>query len=171
MHDLAKLHALDCPAALMTPADCNLLATNEQFDRALPGASEHGNLIKWLLLDERARRVLPEPYWTRETHQLVGTLHCLWPTFVPRPRLGVLLSDLVDAPEFQRFWFTPTETVEDPSNSIQLRDFKTGDVAEHYRQTSQPEPPQPRTWRLFKLTPKLPDRGGSPQQELFHLDD
>ncbi|WP_216917185.1 helix-turn-helix domain-containing protein [Nocardia noduli] len=39
-HDVAGLDSLNCPAALMAPASGDLLATNDWFDRALPGARQ-----------------------------------------------------------------------------------------------------------------------------------
>lgn len=151
-HDLASLDAQHCPAALMTPGSCDLLATNVYFDEALPGARESGNLIKWLLFDERAREVLPHPYWEQETHLMVGGLHCLWPTLVTRRRLGELLNEVVDAPDFERFWTTPIPPDEVPSLIIQLRDLDGG-ITEHYRGTSQPDFPYQRRWRLYTLPP------------------
>ncbi|WP_216917186.1 helix-turn-helix domain-containing protein [Nocardia noduli] len=151
--DLALLTSLGCPAALMAPASWDLLATNEPFDIAFPGASESRNLLKWLLFDPRARQVLPEPYWTQETHLMVGALHCLWPTFVPRPRLGQLLNELVEAPEFEEFWLTPIPADAVPSITIRLQDIETGTTIEHFRQLNHPQFPYNRSWRVYALPP------------------
>ncbi len=152
-HDLALLDALDCPAALMAPASSDLIATNASFDRALPGAMESTNLLKWLLFDSRARQVLPEPYWTQETHLLVGGLHCRWPTLVTRSRLNLLLDDLMESHEFARFWSTPISANKVLSPILGLRDLSTGETIEHFRGTSEPEFPYKRRWRLYTISP------------------
>ncbi len=110
------------------------------------------------LLDDRAREVLPEPHWKRETHVMVAGLRCRWPTLVARSRLDELLDELVDAPAFLPFWRTPIPVDKAPSTTIQLRDLGTGKANEYFRQTSQPDFPHHRPWRIYTLSPKSPAR-------------
>ncbi|MEV0299109.1 helix-turn-helix domain-containing protein [Nocardia sp. NPDC050710] len=155
-HDLAMLDAISTPACLLLPVTFDILAANDAFDRAYPGACQLGNLVLWMLTDEIAHQILPRQYWEQEAVLQVGAASCLWPGLLTRKRFEDFRKELSQVEDFQRFWDTRLPVDEVASKTIMIRDLETDTTTQMYRHTINQEFPDLRPWRLYMLTPVQP---------------
>ncbi|WP_282785510.1 MULTISPECIES: helix-turn-helix domain-containing protein [unclassified Nocardia] len=124
----------------------NVLACNGSFARAFPGITDDGNMLRWLLGDESARRVLVE--WEQETRLLVRWLRGLIAGSGTGVAASELLADLGRYEFFRRIWDEGIPAYGRDRPLLHLRD---------------PETECPRTVAVQMFRADFPDRSESVQ--------
>ncbi|WP_216362961.1 helix-turn-helix transcriptional regulator [Nocardia farcinica] len=104
----------------------DVLDANAAHDATFPGLRRHGNVLRWLFTDPRARLVHEE--WEREARIAVGMLrhHAACPR--DPGAVARLLGDLAEQPDFHRLWSADIVSVARPDPHLRLRRPGTGEV-------------------------------------------
>jgi len=89
--------------AYVTGICYDLLAVNDAAAELLPGVGPGGNLVRWMLTEPAARRVLVD--WEHEARSILARLRAIADRHPGHPRVTRLVADLTaSSPEAREWW-------------------------------------------------------------------
>ncbi|MFI8977258.1 helix-turn-helix domain-containing protein [Nocardia asteroides] len=116
---LHRVTQLSAPAALFASGGVVVEVANPPFEALFPGVHAGRNFLEWLVLDPRAKTVLPE--WKAEAHRAVRRARENMTSFIPDIEIATLTANLRDHPDFKRFWTSRVDLAEGGPRKIAVR--------------------------------------------------
>ncbi|GAB2533812.1 helix-turn-helix domain-containing protein [Nocardia heshunensis] len=152
--ELAFLASLPYPACYQTAPALDLIAANSAYRQAFPGLEPGGNIIAWMLLDPRARRVVED--WDREAHIMVQAFRHMAPGLTAPERIDQITRQCARSPDWQRLWSTDIDPTRMDWQPVRIRPADGGEWTSMHVQLLRCEQPR-RDWYVYSMVPLEPE--------------
>lgn len=148
--ELDFLHSIPYPACYQTSPALDLIAANSAFLEVFPGLRPDGNILAWLLLDPRSRKVIQN--WEREAHIVVQAFRYMAPGTTAPDRIEAIKRMCQESPDWHRLWATDIPPAQFEWQPMCIRPLEGTEWTAMHVQILRPEMPR-RGWWMYSLVP------------------
>ncbi|MFR9750550.1 helix-turn-helix domain-containing protein [Nocardia sp. 004] len=148
--DLRVLADYNGATCYQTLPDFTVAAANQRYLDSFPGLVPGGNIIEWMLLDDRAVEAMGETGLEREAHLIVHAFKMLSFGLIPHDERNRMIDTFSKADSWERLWTTDVPVEDIPRDTVMVRDPGTGLLRPHYLTITSTEFPD-RPWWIYHL--------------------